>query len=234
MVLNGGGGNDTFVLPLSPAARPDGLVLNGGAGSNVLTVSDLAGGAVLRNAPTGPGRGFLYVRYLSEALSTISYQNIARVLGALDDPTNYLESLFHHIFGRNAHPLELASWKPFLATSGRLAVVRALELTAESRTSLVRRWFQLFLGRAPSAREAAPFVQALLAGQSEEAVLGRLLGSPSASRTARVRGALVDFEFQDLFGRKPTPAERNALVNSFNGLAALRMLIEASPQLVSG
>ena len=44
-------------------------------------------------------------------------------------------------------------------------------------------------------------------------MLGTILGSPQAPRTAAVRTALVNYYFQSMLRRSPTPAELNLFVN---------------------
>jgi hypothetical protein len=209
MILNAGGGNDSFFVQLTSAISPAGLQIDGGTGANQMTIQDVSGGAVIRNVPSGVGQGTILVRYGVAPIAAYAYRNIAQVAG-INVAGNYVQALFHNIIGRNATAQEQTFFTNLLNRQGRLAVVRALEMSVEGRNNLVRKWYLLFAGRRPTANEAAPLVQALLAGQSEESVLGRLLGNANAPRTAAIRTRLVTFSYQALLRRAPTAAERTS------------------------
>ncbi|MFO0879483.1 MAG: hypothetical protein U0840_19215 [Gemmataceae bacterium] len=227
MGVNTGAGNDRIFVRLTPTNLLNGLTVNGGAGRNTLTPQDLSQTALVKNVPTGPGQGRILTTFFNQPTRQFVYQNIAQVVG-INAQANYIRSLYIYILGRVATPQEVTYWRGVLATQGRLAVVRALELSPAGRTNLVRQWFLLFKGRSPVGSEGTPLVQALLAGQSEETVLGRLLGNARAPWQSGTRTTLVNYYYRRLLGRAPTATERTQAVNSSNGISQIRMLIEVS------
>src|SRR5262249_15528139 len=85
--------------------------------------------------------------------------------------------LYVSFVGRFGVPRELDSWLPLLTSSGPAAVVAGIQRSAEARTFLVKGWYQTFLGRQAVNGEEQGFVSLLLSGQTEEQVLGGILGS---------------------------------------------------------
>jgi hypothetical protein len=70
------------------------------------------------------------------------------------------------------------------------AVATGIEHSAEARERLVQSWYLTFLGRAAVGGEERGWVNALLAGASEEQVLSGILASPEfAARTQALTGA---------------------------------------------
>jgi Domain of unknown function (DUF4214) len=75
---------------------------------------------------------------------------------------------------------ELDGWVAVLngAPNGQAVVAQDIENSAEGRDNLVKGWYRTYLGRAADGVEEQGWVAALLAGSSEEAVLGGILGTP--------------------------------------------------------
>src|SRR6185503_19115655 len=90
-----------------------------------------------------------------------------------------VQSLYVDALGRVGSVAELDGWTsrlPAGATSLTPAVAAGIEGSSEARNRLVRGWFTTFLGQPPQGGAEQPFVNALLAGMSEEQVLSQLLG----------------------------------------------------------
>ena len=84
----------------------------------------------------------------------------------------YLDAL-----GRVGAAAELDFWVKQLnsgVSQGQVAAM--LEQSPEARTRLVRTWYLTYLGRQAMNNEEQPFVNLLLQGQAEEAVLAGVLG----------------------------------------------------------
>jgi hypothetical protein len=155
------GGNELIVLSVNvPAAGLKNLTLNGGPGFNLLV-----------GRPFPPGVGL--------TLNNITSED--------QDPDDmFIEELFEMRLGRLADTEGLAFWKQVLhGPLGRLAVVQGIEESAEARTQLVHTWYQRFLGRDAMGGEEQGWVNMLLHGASEEAVLSGILGSPEFFQRAQ-------------------------------------------------
>ncbi|MFO0844924.1 MAG: hypothetical protein U0797_21440 [Gemmataceae bacterium] len=227
VVVNAAPGNDTLRVFVGGTNRPTGLEVRGGLGTNSLQTIDTTGGAVIRDFRTGPRSGLIQVSYQANTPTGYRYQHINAVLG-INASANYIRALYRHIVGRNPILPEVIAQIGLLNAQGRLAVVHGLETSAAGRTFLVQEWFLMFFGRNPTPAESAPLVQALLAGQSEEAVLGAMLGSPTLPHTAAFRAQMVTAYYRDLLRRPPTAAELSSAVSSAQSLQAIRELIEVS------
>jgi hypothetical protein len=90
-----------------------------------------------------------------------------------------VQALYLDALGRAGSVTELNGYLPALAgPNGRFVVARAIEDSPEGRDNLVKGWYLTYLGRAAGGGEEQGHVNALLAGASEEQVLGYILGSP--------------------------------------------------------
>jgi hypothetical protein len=162
--------------------------------------------------------------------SSVFYANFPMVTSNVDNDHGYIQALYHHILRRTGSPGEINQWVGLLQSQGRLAVVSALEHSPEARARLVEGWFLRFLGRPAGPGETQPYVSMLLAGASEEVVLGTLLGSPGYFRTAEFRASEVQYDYAHLLGRAPSLAERNGWVFSSLDILGIRMLIETGDE----
>jgi hypothetical protein len=229
-VVLAAGGNDTVVVDVSTTSFYAMLTIDGGAGSNLLDVEDVSGGAVVHNFPTGPGSGVVQVTYLGDAVSLVNYVNFGTVTSNVSPQQSYIQALFHQILGRIGSPAEINAFVALLNSQGRLAVVTTLEHLPEARTHLVDGWFVRFLGAPPLPGADAPLVNMLLAGSDEEDVLGLLLGNLEVTRTAAFRTQEVILDYQRLLHRLPTPVELNGWVQSSLTLQDIREILEASDE----
>jgi hypothetical protein len=73
----------------------------------------------------------------------------------------------------------------------------------------------------------------LLAGKSEETVLGHLLGSSTVTRTTSFRQVMVTRYYLDLLRRAPTPAELGYWAPGTYPLGTIRAVLEASDEFVT-
>jgi hypothetical protein len=225
----GGQGNDTFTVPLTGA--PLNVAVDGGGGLNSLIVQDLTNGGITRNVSFGPGAGEVVASSGSQGSSSIiMYRNIAGLSATLASPAqDFVRSLFHQIFQRNASSAEEAQWLQVLNTSGRLAVVQGLELSLEGRTDLVNNWYLTYFGRLPTPAEAQPLINRLLAGQNEDQVLALVLGNAVVTSSS-FRSSVIFGYFERLLHRAPSQAELNGWVFSSLDLGKIRQLIEISDE----
>jgi hypothetical protein len=101
-------------------------------------------------------------------------------LAGLSDQERFVQLLYLDELGRRGSLLELDGWVHFLSTplGSRSFVAIQIEHSPEARERLVATWYRTYLGRSPTNGEEWPWVQSLLVGSSEEAVLGGILSSP--------------------------------------------------------
>ena len=122
----------------------------------------------------------------------------------------FVQALYRYELGRNADPTGLTGWMGrFEGPDGQAAVVSGIVNGAEGRNRLVGIWYQTYLGRSATSSEISTSAT-LLAGQTEEQVLSKILGSTEYFNRAQTRGFggtanenLVLALFQDLLGRRP-------------------------------
>jgi hypothetical protein len=134
----------------------------------------------------------------------------------------FLQALYQAELGRTATVAEMDGWVDVLnGPIGQQGVVSAIGHSAEARDRLVKGWYTTYLGRPAGSGEELPFVNLLVAGLTEEQVLGIILGGgeffnhaqglvSSGTPQQRVVVAL----YQLLLGRTPGPAELSAQVNN--------------------
>jgi hypothetical protein len=194
------------------------LFVSAGAGNNLLNVIDTDNGAVIHNHVFGPRLGTVEVAYLKGASSFIDYEGFGTVVSQ-DANTSLLQALYHQFLHRDAAPQEIAGWLPILAARGQALVAAAIYESKEARTLLVGTWYVDFLGRRPGTGEAQVWVNQLLAGQSEELVLSRLLGSSEfAIRVGTSTAQVVQALYHELLGRAAAPSEQALWVNRVNAV----------------
>ena len=123
----------------------------------------------------------------------------------LSEEDRLVQALYLAELGRAGSAAELSSWLPTLrGPNGQATVALSIENSPEGRTNLVRGWYRTYLGRPATGGEEAGRVVALLAGTSEEAVLGGILGSDeflAHAQTLAIQGTP-----QERFVRLAAPA----------------------------
>jgi hypothetical protein len=105
------------------------------------------------------------------------------MLTGLDATRRFVRALYLDVLGRPGSNSELDLWfnlynnTPGTQTQKQMAVASGIENSFEGRDHLVKSWYIAFLGRVANGTEEQPFVNELSAGQTEEQVLGQVLGS---------------------------------------------------------
>jgi hypothetical protein len=190
VVINGLGGDDLFVVNVSKtAAGLKNLTLDGGSGTNVLAA---------RNFPPGV---------------TVTQTNIQKQVSDPDDI--FIEEMFEERLDRPAGSQEVAAWKAVLnSPAGQAGVALGIEQSPEARTLLVKQMYTRYLGRQAVHGEEQGWVNALVRGTTEEAVLTAILASPEFYARAQtlVTSGTADQRFiqamyQTLLNRPALPAE---------------------------
>jgi hypothetical protein len=226
--LFGDGGNDLFQVAVKPGSDYSNLTADGGAGSDVLSVVDQAGGAIMHTQPTGAGQGQIAVQYVNDLGSVVAYRNLEGPLPSVSPDQSYIQVLYLSHLGRSASPGEVATWQKVLAAGGRQAVVQGLLASAEARQYLVNQWYAQYLGTGPDANAGA--LVNLLASQPQEMVLATFLAGPAyLAKSGNTPDGFARRLFVDLLGRAPSDAEVKQTVlqvtqrNGYQG-AALSVL----------
>jgi titin len=202
----GGAGNDSFnvTAALAPGAV---LSVDGGGGSNVLTF-DAQGQHAVGTVPGG--------LTVDGPLERLTYANIAALnldntlaVDAIYGPDTadrgtalppsltaderFVEVLYLNALGRLGTLQEIDSWAALFGGPGesqaqsQAAIAAGIEGSAEARDHLVQSWYATFLGRQAQGGEELGWV-GLLAGQTEEQVLSRILGSDEFYNRAQALG----------------------------------------------
>jgi hypothetical protein len=198
--LRGVGGSDTMTVsfinggPLVP-----GGIIYGGGSARISLIVDAAGKPV--NARPGEVSVADPQAISYTNVNTISLNNTAAV-GAMAGPDTrdrasafaglsaqerFVQALYLDALGRPGSLRELDGWVAFLKRPGGsdAAVAAGITDSPEARTYLVRSWYVAFLRRHAQRGEEQFWVNLLLAGSSEEAVLGGILASAEFSARAQ-------------------------------------------------
>ncbi|HBI43132.1 MAG TPA: hypothetical protein DDY78_09800 [Planctomycetales bacterium] len=98
----------------------------------------------------------------------------------LSPQQRFIQALYLDELGRAGSVAELNGWVAVLngAPNGPAVVEQGIENSAEGRDNLVKGWYRSYLGRTADGVEEQSHVAGLLAGFSEETILGGILGSP--------------------------------------------------------
>jgi hypothetical protein len=129
---------------------------------------------------------------------------------------HFVQVLYLDALGRAGTLAEVDSWANLLDNQSwsRVGVAAGIEGSPEARDRLVTTWYQSYLGRPAQNGEELGWVDLLFQGQSEEQVLGGILGSPEFF--ARAQGLApsgtpseryVRALYQALLGRAASAAE---------------------------
>ena len=155
VTVNTFGGDDLFTLDHSrPVSGLVNLTLDGGTGTDRL-YSD--------NGPRGV---------------TLNRLSIDKdVPEGLDE--TFIEELYVTRVKRFATESEVENWKNVIrGGAGRSGIVAAIERAVESRTRLVRAWYEQYLARSASGGEESGWVNALTQGMTEELIIAGILAAP--------------------------------------------------------
>jgi hypothetical protein len=106
-----------------------------------------------------------------------------------DGSRRYINALYVKFLGRFAAEKDHLYWLPFLATHNADAVARGVATSPEAFLFTVRTWFVKFLGRPVLDPGEWFWVNKLLAGETEEQVLGGILASDELFTRAQTRAS---------------------------------------------
>lgn len=155
VLLDAFGGDDLVrLMNTRPAAGLASLTVDGGAGT------DRVFG---RGLPAGVSLNVTNVEALDR-------ENPAAV---------FIQELYEQRLQRSASDAEVVAWAGLLGLpNGRFLIADGIERSREARTRLVKTWYETYLGRPANNGEEQGWVNALVAGATEEATLAAILGSP--------------------------------------------------------
>ena len=126
----------------------------------------------------------------------------------LTAPTiQYVTSLYDTLLGRPPDPGGLNLWGEQLEQGASpQQVAQEIWQSAEHRALEVNQYYTSYLHRLPGAAEQAGWVQAFLAGASEEQVRAAILAAPEYQAAQAGSGDLVTGLYHDVLGRTPDAA----------------------------
>jgi hypothetical protein len=148
---------------------------------------------------------------------------------------DYVTGLYAGILHRSPAPAEVAGWVDALnqgASPGEIAL--AFTTSLEHATNVIRADYRIFLDRQPGPAEVAGWLQQLQAGLGEKQVEAAFLASNEYfSRHAGSALPWLKGVYQDVLGRAPDPAGRNAWSQALQAGAsrdAVALAIVDSPE----
>jgi hypothetical protein len=194
--FNGTGGNDTMIVSLANGQPlvPGSVSFNGGPGSNILTL-DAHGNPVRTVQGALTGGDPQTVGYSNVQTTNVNNAAAANAFGGPDtadrgaaftglSPTErFVQAVYLDELGRVGAKAELDAWASMFSGFGpdatvQTAIATGIEHTQEARDHLVKSWYLAYLGRQAVGGEEQGWVNLLLAGQTEEQVLSKLLSDP--------------------------------------------------------
>jgi len=234
--FNGLDGDDaiTINLPATGGILSGNIAVDGGAGANTL-VFDANG------QPTQVVIGSIKGTQQKVTFVNVQTTNVHNALSAyalagpntadrdtafvgLNDKQRFVQALYLDVLGRAGVTAELDFWVGVLNTSGQGAVASGIGRSNEACNHLVQTWYKTYLGRSGDASETQGFANLLKNGQTEEVVLGSILGgSEFQNRATTLVTSGTDKEryvtalYQLLLARVPDASEVAGWVSS--GLA---------------
>jgi hypothetical protein len=219
-----GTGSDTLTVSLADG----GPLVSGAVTAHGGTLALDAAGLPVQITPGLFSAGGQAVRFAGVAATLVNNAAASNMLpgpDTADRPTaftgltsqeRFAQALYLDVLGRPGRRDELDYWVGVLNGPGGsvAAVAGGIERSFEARDRLVRSWYVTFLGRPASGGEELAWVNQLLQGRAEEAVLGDILGGPEFLGRAQtlVSGGAADERFvralyQTLMGRAPADGE---------------------------
>jgi hypothetical protein len=223
-----GPGNATMIVDLAnggPIASGGAVSFSGGAGADTLDLQ-AAGLAVDVNS-VGFNVGGQAVNFTGVAVTHIDDAGAVNTIAGPDTADRdaafagltpqerFVQALYLDDLGRAGRRDELGYWVGVLgAPGGSAAVADGIMRSLEGRDHLVRSWYLAFLGRPAAGGEEVGWVNELLHGRPEEAVLGDILGGAEflgRAQTLISSGSgderFVRALYQVLLGRTPAGGE---------------------------
>jgi hypothetical protein len=150
------------------------------------------------------------------------------ILPVPPDARQYVRNLYLRELGRFGTDSEIDVWVSAMGgPNGRTAVANAISRSQEARTRTVEGWYETFLNRTVRDGEANGWVNALLNGQTEEQVLGGILGSGEFGARAQslvTNGSAEERQVKAMYtlllGRTASGAEVTTWANSLPQIGA--------------
>jgi hypothetical protein len=157
-----------------------------------------------------------------------------------DANTAYVESLYKAVLDRVANPAEVAGWTSMLGSGmTKSQVATAFVNSSEHRQDEVNAYYLDFLHR-PADSASSLFVNQLLAGAPESAVVQEFLNAPEYQSAHTTSASFVQGLYTDVLGRVGDTPGVNSWVAALNAGATRAQVIadfvlsaEASQQQVT-
>ena len=267
--LNGDGKLDLLVADIgsallsvlvnttAPGASSPSFVLQAGFAANLepnsLAIADFNGDGrpdiAVANGLSTAMSVFLNTTVLGSATITANFPQTAVgtiIESQLSPNQHFVAALYRNELGRAgdlSNPQDAGAFVNALdqGTLTQAAVAAAVEHSFEARDFLVKGWYVTFLGRQANGTEELGWVNLLVQGQTEEAVLAEILGDPGhefynrtqtlASTGDPTQNYMVGL-YQLLLGRTGSDAEKAARVDVLPELSlqGVALEIELSPE----
>jgi uncharacterized delta-60 repeat protein len=168
---------------------------------------------------------------------TATATSTAVVTPFLNDNLRFLAGLYHDVLGRVGDPSGQETYLPALDLARERAlnpVALAFVASDESRSNLVRGFYQTYLGRSPSPAEIALWLAGLKDLSTPEGVRGEFASSPEYfAKQGGTNRLWLDQMYRDLLGRERDPASQ-ALLDALDRGTRTRpdvvALIQDSPE----
>jgi len=130
--------------------------------------------------------------------------------------TSFVTNLYQEVLGRQPDSDGYNSWVSQLnagtSTTGQVAI--GFFTSNEYRTNTIVGYYQVQLGRTPSAAEVQPYLNLLIAGQSQDQIRISFFGSEEFFNAAgRNNAQFVNNLYSQILNRAPSGAEVNFWVN---------------------
>ncbi len=150
-------------------------------------------------------------------------------LEELDPDRKFVRAIYLQALGRPGSLEEWNMWVPLLTQpDGRSQIANGIERSGEGRTRLVKGWYETYLGRTALNGEEQFWVARLVAGQTEEVVLGTIFSSTEfylrAPQVAGVGGGpatdttLIKAFYSVLLNRQPGAGELDFWLTTMAGI----------------
>jgi hypothetical protein len=227
-------GSTTFVqgtagtFTVTTTGNPTASLSESGSLPNGVQFTDLGNGtATLAGIPTAAGQFPVTITATNGVLPNATQ---AFTLTVLTPQQRFVQALYQDDLGRAAdlsNPNGAGYWVNLLtsATLDQAAVAAGVVHSHEAQTRVVTGWYQAYLGRQPVNGEEQYWVLQLAQGQTEEQVLGGILGSDEFfARAQTLVGAgtpperYVQALYQQLLNRPGSAAEVAYWVNQLSQL----------------
>lgn len=122
---------------------------------------------------------------------------------------------------------EVQDWvNQMFAGASRTTVALCLLNSAERRQSLLRTYYEIFLGRTPTAEGLSFWMELLSSGKKHEDVIAAMLSSHEyLEKNGLTHEAYIRALYRDVYGRKPTDTETNSWVGLLNSHSATKLCV---------